>query len=179
MAMRRLEEEDPARIRPHEQDEEDGPSDHVAEFPRVPSRRAHRPVVQDSDSDSNDAHSETFVDVHPVKQEASDPSHLTGMGMMVLSVDNLPASGETSEAPFSAPVLPSPPVTTHAIETNSTVVVSPTTRRNVCVRTELMLKFQSSRAELRLEGSKRERFSQINRSPGESGPVSMGRFWMV
>ena len=38
---------------------------------------------------------------------------------------------------------------------------------------------QSSRAELRLVGSERERFSQINRSPGESSPVSMCCFWMA
>ena len=38
---------------------------------------------------------------------------------------------------------------------------------------------QSSRAELRLVGSKRGRFSQINHSPGESGPVSMCCFWMA
>ncbi|KAF8179511.1 hypothetical protein K438DRAFT_1768874 [Mycena galopus ATCC 62051] len=42
-------------------------------------------------------------------------------------------ASETSEAPLSAPVLPPPPVTTNAIETNSTVVVSAPTAAEVSV----------------------------------------------
>ncbi|KAF8134766.1 hypothetical protein K438DRAFT_2031344 [Mycena galopus ATCC 62051] len=158
MAMRRLEEENPARIRPHVQSEDDEPSDHAS---RIPTRRAHRAVVQDSDSESYDGHSETSVNAHPVKLEASDPPHLMGswdwnvdggfdeleyydepvsipaiqpledddldrqlISVLAPSVDNLPASRESSEVQLSAPVLPSPPVTTHALEMNSTDVAS-------------------------------------------------------
>ncbi|KAJ7847451.1 hypothetical protein B0H14DRAFT_3867465 [Mycena olivaceomarginata] len=66
MAWRQLEEEDPTPV--------EGDSffpENLDDVPRAPGRRAHRQIVQDSDSDSYSTYDDS-IDVRKIKQEADD-----------------------------------------------------------------------------------------------------------